>query len=86
MIKERTDKDAREFVFLSADLRAIAEAAEVGFQGIKPLLFRMDSSGTSAAWTSLSGQTADFRADRKKKMGFDLDDRQHPDDPERPKA
>jgi hypothetical protein len=81
MIKEKTETSDWQFVFLSADLAAIGDARSVGISPDRMLLFKKDRIGSEAAWSSLSKQTADYRANRKKKFGFDLDDRKHPDDP-----
>ena len=81
MIKEKTEKDNWQFVFLSADLSAIREAVTLGMHADAVLLFEKSGQGSSAAWSSLSQRTADYRSDRKKKMGFELNDRKHPEDP-----
>ncbi|MFC1834260.1 VWA domain-containing protein [Thermodesulfobacteriota bacterium] len=81
MIKDRTDKDAWQFVFLSADLGAINDAVSYGIQGDTALLFHKSGVGTAAAYASLSSQLSDYRRGKKRKMGFDPEDRKHPDDP-----
>lgn len=85
MIKEKTEKSDWQFVFLSADLAAIGDARGVGIHADAVLLFEKSRTGSENAWGSLSRRTADYRADRKKKIGFDVDDRKHPDDPEKHK-
>ena len=82
MIKERTEKDDWQFVFLSADMGAISDAGTYGIQPDAALLFAKNAKGTKAAWDSLSANVSDFRSAKKRKMGFDPDDRQHPDDPQ----
>jgi len=86
MIKEKTEKGSWQFVFLSADLAAIADAKSVGIHADAVLLFEKNGKGSASAWASLSNETSAFRASRKKKIGFGQDDRKHPDDPEKKKA
>jgi len=86
MIKERTEKDGWQFVFLSADLGAIGEAHAVGIHADSTLLFAKNRGGSRRAWSSLAESTSDYRSARKSKVGFEQDDRKHPDDPEKKKA
>jgi hypothetical protein len=81
MIKEKTEKDLWEFVFLSADLAAIGDARELGMYSSKMLLFRKTSQGSADAWASLSENTSNFRANRKSGVDFEPSDRKHPEDP-----
>ena len=80
MIKERSDKDDWQFLFLSADLAAIGDAMSYGIRADAALLFDKSRVGTAAAYASLSAQISDYRAGKKKKMGFEPGDRKHPDD------
>lgn len=86
MVKEKTEKSAWQFVFLSADLVAIGDAMSVGIHADAVLLFEKTGKGSSGAWASLSQRTSDYRAQRKKKIGFQQDDRMHPDDPAKKKS
>jgi len=86
MIKDRTDKNGWQFVFLSADLAAIGDAQAIGIHADAVLLFERSGKGSAGAWASLSQRTSDYRSARKKKIGFEQDDRQHPDDPEKKKT
>jgi hypothetical protein len=86
MVKERTEKSSWQFVFLSADLDAIGDAMAVGIHADAVLLFEKSGKGSSSAWASLSARTSDYRSARKKKIGFEQDDRKHPDDPGKQKA
>jgi hypothetical protein len=86
MVKERTEKSSWQFVFLSADLAAIGDAMAVGIHADAVLLFEKSGKGSGGAWASLSARTSDYRSARKKKIGFEQDDRKHPDDPEKQKA
>jgi len=83
MIKERTEKNGWQFVFLSADLAAIGDAQALGIHADAVLLFAKTNKGSATAWSSLSERTADYRSERKKKFGFELPDRKHPDDPQK---
>lgn len=81
MIKERTERDDWQFVFLSADMGSISDASSYGIAQDSALLFAKTARGTGAAWDSLSTCISDFRSAKKRKMGFAPEDRQHPDDP-----
>ena len=81
MVKERTDKDDWQFVFLSADLDGIDDARASGFVYDSSLLFDKSGKGARDAWSSLSKRTSEYRSDRAKKIGFQRSDRKHPDDP-----
>lgn len=85
MIKDRTEKDGWQFVFLSADLAAIGDARTIGIHADAVLLFEKSVTGSTGAWASLSDRTADYRSARKRKIGFEQGDRNHPDDPEKKK-
>jgi hypothetical protein len=86
MIKEKTEKNDWQFVFLSADLAAIGDAMAVGFSPKAALLYERSSKGSASAWASLSAQTSAYRSAKKKKFGFEAGDRKHPDDPGKKKA
>ena len=83
MIKEKTDQEGWQFVFLSADLAAIGDALQVGIGANATLLHVKDAQGTAMAWDALAVRTAEYRAARRKKIGFDQADRHHPADPAR---
>ena len=80
MIKKKTEKDFWQFVFLSADLSAIQEAHEVGFQASRALYFDKSAEGSSRAWDSLSAKAFAFRTELCEEINFDEDDRQIPKD------
>ena len=84
MIKEKTDDNSWEFVFLSADLEAIGQAMDYGIAGSKALLFRK-KGGSAGAWAALSKSASDYRSSKSKSMGFKDEDRKHPDDPQKKK-
>jgi len=81
MIREKTAKEKWQFVFLSADLGAMEEAGEVGFQASMSMAFVKDAAGTKNAWGSLSRRSSDFRDGQKADMAFEDEDRKHPEDP-----
>ena len=74
MIKERTEKDGWQFVFLSADLEAIRDAIATGFRADTVLGFSKTAEGTRGAYHSLSKQMSGFRSG-KKKLEFDEEDK-----------
>ncbi len=80
MIKEKTDKDGWQFVFLSADLAAIGDAMAVGIRADAVLLFEKSEKGVSGTWATLSRQTSDYRSARKRKIGFKPDGKESPED------
>lgn len=75
MIKEKTEQNKWQFVFLSADLGAIQDALSYGFQADAALLFKKNREGTASALAALSIKVADFRSHKKAKIGFDPGDR-----------
>ncbi|MDQ7841399.1 MAG: hypothetical protein RDU83_10270 [bacterium] len=83
MIKEKAEKDSWQFVFLSADLAAIGDAMAVGIPADAVLVFEKSGRGSTSAWASLSKQTSEYRSSRKRKFGFEQEDRKHPDDPQK---
>jgi hypothetical protein len=81
MVKEKTEKNSWQFVFLSADLAALGDAQAVGIHADAMLLFAKNNKGSADAWTSLSVRISDYRSSRKQNIGFEQGDRRHPDDP-----
>lgn len=65
---------------------AIGDTMAVGIHADAVLLFEKSGKGSADAWASLSARTSDYRSSRKKKIGFEQDDRKHPDDPEKKEA
>ena len=78
MIEEKTKKNDWQFVFLSSDLNAIRDAEAYGIDMQMSLAYVKDSQGTRNAFSVLSKNSADYRSNKKKKMGFDLNDRKYP--------
>jgi hypothetical protein len=70
MVKEKTCRDGWQFVFLSADLAAIADAMAVGIQAGSALLYEKTGRGTAGAWACYSEEASAYRSGRKKKIDF----------------
>jgi len=75
MIKEKQEKSAWQFVFLSADLAAIGDALASGMHAASVLAHDKDGQGTHAAWASLSRSIAAYRAGNKEDVSFTDEDR-----------
>jgi hypothetical protein len=75
MIKEKQEKSAWQFVFLSADLAAIGDALASGMRAASVLAHDKDKHGTSAAWASLSRSISDYRSGNKEDVSFTDEDR-----------
>jgi Mg-chelatase subunit ChlD len=80
MIKEKTEKEEWQFVFLSADLGAIDEARDLGVSINASLAFEKDARGTKDAWNSLSKSAVKFRSGDQPDMAFEKKDRKQPKD------
>lgn len=79
MIKEKTDKDQWEFVFLSADLDAIQDAKRYGIPAASTMSFAKTGHGTRTAWAGFSGYSSRLRQSGKEKIGFGREDeKSHP--------
>lgn len=86
MIKDKTKKCGWEFVFLSADIAAIEDAKAVGISANAVMRFSRTRAGTNKAWLCLSEATSDYRASRKKKIGFAQDESKNSDSPAKKQA
>jgi hypothetical protein len=75
MIKEKQEKFAWQFVFLSADLAAIGEALASGMPAASVMAHDKDGHGTSAAWASLSRSISAYRSGSKVDVSFTEEDR-----------
>jgi Mg-chelatase subunit ChlD len=75
MINEKEKQNSWQFVFLSADLDAINDAMDQGFQTKFSLAFDKDSKGTRNAWGSVSEKISNFRASRSQDVAFSDEDR-----------
>jgi len=75
MIKEKQEKAAWQFVFLSADLDAIGDALASGVRAASTLAHDKDSRGVGAAWAALSRSVSDYRSGNKEDVSFSDEDR-----------
>jgi hypothetical protein len=75
MIKDKQEKSAWQFVFLSADLDAIGDAVESGVRAASALAYDKDKRGTGAAWESLSRSVSGYRSGHKEDVSFTDEDR-----------
>jgi hypothetical protein len=75
MIREKQEKSAWQFVFLSADLAAIGDALATGMPAASVLAHDKDGHGTQAAWASLSRSIAAYRSGNKEDVSFTDEDR-----------
>jgi hypothetical protein len=75
MIKEKQEKAAWQFVFLSADLDAIGDALASGVRAASTLAHDKDSHGVGAAWAALSRSVSDYRSGNKEDVSFSDEDR-----------
>jgi hypothetical protein len=82
MLKERTEKDGWQFVFLSAGLDAIEDAKAIGIDPAAMAAFAKNRGGTAAMWSTLSQTTSGYRTGPKRKIGF-ARDKEQPDDPKK---
>lgn len=75
MIKEKQEKSAWQFVFLSADLDAIGDALRSGMPASAVMSYDTNARAVGAAWTSLSRSVSEYRAARKEEVSFTEEDR-----------
>jgi len=79
MIKEKQEKSAWQFVFLSADLAAIGDALESGMRAAATMAYDRNRRGITAAWESLSTRVAGYRSGHKEDVSFTDEDRAQQD-------
>jgi hypothetical protein len=82
MIKERTEKEKWEFVYLSADLGAIHEARQMGIMQDKSLFFDKSGQGMRRAMASASDRMLEKRRHEKQAFGFIKEDRKKSEEEE----
>ena len=75
MIKEKQKKYDWQFVFLSADLDAIGDAANYGFYNKSTMAFDKDGQGVKDAFLSLSYRLSDYKTDEVRDFSFSEEDR-----------
>ncbi len=62
MIKSKSSKAGWEFMFLSADLNAIADARHLGFSSDATVAFEKSSHGVDCCMSSLSEKVSEIRS------------------------
>ena len=62
MVKEKTEKENWQFVFLSADLDAFLDAGAMGIMDHKRMMYTRDKKGSQRAWSGLSVSMSSYRA------------------------
>ena len=70
LIRDRTEKDDWQFVFMSADLASIGDAVALGIDAGSCFSFPSNRPGTAGAWSALSGGVSAYRDARWRKIGF----------------
>jgi hypothetical protein len=75
MINEKEKQDGWQFVFLSADLDAINDAMDQGFQPAAAMAFDQTAVGVKNAWASVSQNIANYRSSKAKDVSFSEEDR-----------
>ena len=75
MIREKQEKSAWQFVFLSADLHAIGDAIQSGVPSASVMAHDLTAGGVGAAWASLSRSISEYRAGFQKDVSFTEEDR-----------
>lgn len=75
MIKDKQNKEDWQFVFLSADLKAMDEAISTGVSASSAMLFDKTANGIANAWNSLSNCTHLYRGGKSTEVSFSDDDR-----------
>jgi hypothetical protein len=75
MINEKEKQHGWQFVFLSADLDAINDAMDQGFQPAAAMAFDQSAVGVKNAWASVSQNISNYRASRSQGVSFSEEDR-----------
>lgn len=70
MIKEKTEQDDWQFVFLSADLAGIDDAMSLGMRREKVMKFDKRNKGSYKAWDKFSQQAVKLRSGEIKEISF----------------
>jgi hypothetical protein len=75
MVKEKTEKENWQFVFLSADLDAFMDAGAMGIMDQRRMMYAKDKRGSQRAWSGLSVSMSTYRsAPLKEEFKFEPDD------------
>ncbi|TVQ51083.1 MAG: hypothetical protein EA366_15970 [Spirulina sp. DLM2.Bin59] len=75
LLAEKQEQDKWQFVFLSADLTALDDAMDYGFQAPAAMSFDKDAQGTAAVFESLAKNVRSYRAQKAESLAFDEEDR-----------
>jgi hypothetical protein len=75
MINEKEKQYGWQFVFLSADLDAIDDAMDQGFQAKSAMAFDKTGPGARNAWGSVSEKISNYRASKAREVAFSDEDR-----------
>ena len=70
LVKEKSEKERWQFVYLSADLAAMQDAQRLSMPADSSMFYSHSGHGSSSAWRSLSGHSSAFRRGHKDKIGF----------------
>jgi hypothetical protein len=82
MVKEKTDKDGWQFVFLSADLDAFMDAGRMGVMDHKRLYYAKNKMGSQRAWSGLSVSMSNYRCSAPREdFKFDPEDQKQSSSP-----
>ena len=75
MIREKTEKEGWDFIYLSADFSAVQEARDMGIAQDKSLFFDKSGTGVRDAMSSASDRMMEKRRRQKAGFGFVKEDR-----------
>jgi Mg-chelatase subunit ChlD len=75
MIQEKTQKEAWDFIYLSADFGAVQEARDMGIAHDRSLFFDKSGAGVRQAMSSASDRMMEKRRREKPAFGFVKEDR-----------
>lgn len=77
LIKEKTEKDGWQFVYLSADLSAIREAEHLGVDRKRTQHFEKSQGGVAKAFAVVARKSVSYRQERSKEFTFDEDNKEN---------
>ncbi len=75
MIRQKTEQDGWDFIYLSADFEAVQEARDLGFMPQKVLFFERSGNGVREAMTSAFTRMMEKRNRQRQGFGFVKEDR-----------
>lgn len=77
LIKEKTEKDGWQFVYLSADLSAIHEAEHLGVDRRRTRHFEKSRGGVAMAFASVAKESRSYRQGKSKEFTFEEDNKEN---------